>query len=42
MSKWYEVRLRDNLGNQMMSELLIKNVSKGYILTVDKGVIKVL
>ena len=36
-------RLRDNLGNQMMSELLIKNVSKkGYVLTVDKGVIKVL
>ena len=36
-------RLRDNLGNQMMSELLIRNVSKkGYVLTVDKGVIKVL
>lgn len=35
-------RLRDNLGNQMMSELMIKNVSKkGYILSVDKGVIKV-
>ena len=35
-------RLRDNLGNQMMSELLIKNVSKkGYVLTVDKAAIKV-
>ena len=35
-------RLRDNLGNQMMSELLIKNVSrKGYVLTVDKSAIKV-
>ena len=36
-------RLRDNLGNQMMSELLIKNVSrKGYVLTVDKSAIKVI
>ena len=36
-------RLRDHLGNQMMSELMIKNVSKkGYILSIDKGVIKVI
>ena len=35
-------RLRDNLGNQMISELLIKNVSrKGYVLTVNKSAIKV-
>ena len=35
-------RLRDNLGGQMISELLIKNVSKkGYVLTVDKAAIKV-
>lgn len=29
-------RLRDHLGNQMMSELLIRNISKkGYILSID-------
>lgn len=35
-------RLRDHLGNQMMSELLIKNIArKGYILAVEPGAIKV-
>ncbi len=35
-------RLRDHLGNQLISQLLIKNISrKGYILAVDKDVIKV-
>ena len=35
-------RLRDHLGNQIISNLLIKNISrKGYILAVDKDVIKV-
>ncbi len=34
-------RLRDTLGNQMMSELLIKNIArKGYMLAIDKDVIK--
>lgn len=34
-------RLRDALGNQMMSELLIKNIArKGYVLSIDKNVIK--
>lgn len=34
-------RLRDTLGNQMMSELLIKNIArKGYMLAIDKAVIK--
>lgn len=34
-------RLRDALGNQMMSELLIKNIArKGYLLAIDKDVIK--
>lgn len=36
-------RLRDHLGNQMMSELLIKNISrKGYMLAIDKDVIKMI
>lgn len=36
-------RLRDTLGNQMMSELLIKNVSrKGYFLAIDKDVIRMI
>jgi DNA-binding winged helix-turn-helix (wHTH) protein len=36
-------RLRDTLGNQMVSELLVKNVARrGYMLTVGKDVIKVL
>lgn len=35
-------RLRDTLGNQMVSELLIKNISrKGYMLAIDKDVIEV-
>ena len=34
-------RLRDVLGNQMMSELLIKNIArKGYMLAIDKDVIR--
>lgn len=36
-------RLRDSLGNQMVSELLIKNIArKGYMLSIDKGVIRML
>jgi DNA-binding winged helix-turn-helix (wHTH) protein len=36
-------RLRDTLGNQMVSELLVKNIARrGYMLAVDKDVIKVL
>lgn len=36
-------RLRDTLGNQMVSELLVKNVARrGYMLAVAKDVIKVL
>lgn len=34
-------RLRDTLGNQMISELLVKNIArKGYILAIDKNVIR--
>lgn len=34
-------RLRDTLGNQMMSELLVKNIArKGYMLAIDKTVIR--
>jgi DNA-binding winged helix-turn-helix (wHTH) protein len=34
-------RLRDTLGNQMMSELLVKNIArKGYMLSVPPDVIK--
>lgn len=34
-------RLRDTLGNQMMSELLVKNIArKGYMLSVPRDVIK--
>jgi DNA-binding winged helix-turn-helix (wHTH) protein len=34
-------RLRDVLGNQMVSELLIKNIArKGYMLSIDKDVIR--
>lgn len=34
-------RLRDTLGNQMVSELLIKNIARrGYMLAIDKAVIK--
>ncbi|WP_375260093.1 hypothetical protein [Citreimonas sp.] len=36
-------RLRDGLGNQMVSALLVKNITrKGYVLAVDKGVIEVI
>jgi len=34
-------RLRDALGNQMVSELLVKNIArKGYMLAIDKDVIE--
>lgn len=34
-------RLRDALGNQMVSELLVKNIAKkGYMLAIEKDVIK--
>ncbi|MCH2077778.1 MAG: hypothetical protein MK180_13045 [Rhodobacteraceae bacterium] len=34
-------RLRDALGNQMVSELLVKNIArKGYMLSINKDVIK--
>lgn len=34
-------RLRDSLGNQMVSELLIKNIARrGYMLAIDKDVIR--
>ncbi|MCY4335975.1 MAG: hypothetical protein OXC60_15055 [Litoreibacter sp.] len=36
-------RLRDHLGNQMISELLIKNIArKGYVLAVEPDAIKML
>ena len=36
-------RLRDHLGNQMISELLIKNISrKGYVLAVEPNAIKMI
>ncbi|MEL7256110.1 MAG: hypothetical protein AAFZ04_07390 [Pseudomonadota bacterium] len=36
-------RLRDTLGNQMMSELLVKNIARrGYMLAIDKDVIRVI
>ncbi len=36
-------RLRDALGNQMVSELLVKNIArKGYMLSIDKDVIRML
>ena len=36
-------RLRDGLGNQLVSELLIKNIARrGYMLAIDKDVIEVL
>ncbi|WP_296762755.1 hypothetical protein [Sediminimonas sp.] len=35
-------RLRDTLGNQMVSELLVRNIARrGYMLAVDKNVIRV-
>ncbi|MEM9551934.1 MAG: hypothetical protein AAGA05_12210 [Pseudomonadota bacterium] len=34
-------RLRDTLGNQMVSELLVKNIARrGYMLAIEKDVIK--
>ena len=34
-------RLRDTLGNQLVSELLVKNVARrGYMLAIDKDVIR--
>ncbi|MEX0302782.1 MAG: transcriptional regulator [Leisingera sp.] len=34
-------RLRDTLGNQMVSELLVKNIAKrGYVLSISKDVIR--
>jgi len=34
-------RLRDTLGNQMISELLVKNIARrGYVLAIDKRVIR--
>ena len=36
-------RLRDTLGNQLVSELLVKNIARrGYMLSIDKDVIKVI
>jgi DNA-binding winged helix-turn-helix (wHTH) protein len=36
-------RLRDALGNQMMSELLVKNIARrGYMLAIDKDVIRMI
>lgn len=36
-------RLRDTLGNQMVTELLVKNVARrGYVLAVDKAVIRMI
>ncbi len=36
-------RLRDGLGNQIVSELLVKNIARrGYMLAVEKDVIRVL
>lgn len=35
-------RLRDGLGNQLVTELLVKNIArKGYMLAIDKSVIEV-
>jgi DNA-binding winged helix-turn-helix (wHTH) protein len=35
-------RLRDALGNQLVTELLVKNIARrGYVLAVDKGTIRV-
>lgn len=36
-------RLRDTLGNQIVSELLIRNITrKGYLLAIDRDVIRML
>ena len=35
--------VRDTLGNQMVSELLVKNIARrGYMLAIDKNVIRVI
>jgi len=36
-------RLRDTLGNQLVSELLVKNIAKrGYVLSIQKDVIRMI
>ncbi|KPQ05790.1 MAG: Response regulators consisting of a CheY-like receiver domain and a winged-helix DNA-binding domain [Rhodobacteraceae bacterium HLUCCA12] len=36
-------RLRDSLGNQIVSELLVRNIARqGYMLTIDKDVIRMI
>ncbi|WP_293574104.1 hypothetical protein [Phaeobacter sp.] len=36
-------RLRDTLGNQLVSELLVKNIAKrGYVLSINKDVIRMI
>ena len=36
-------RLRDSLGNQMVSELLVRNIARqGYVLAVEKDVIRMI
>jgi len=36
-------RLRDTMGNQMISELLVKNIAKrGYVLAINKDVIRMI
>jgi DNA-binding response OmpR family regulator len=36
-------RLRDTLGNQLVSELLVKNIARrGYVLAIDKDVIRMI
>ena len=36
-------RLRDTLGNQLVSELLVRNIARqGYVLAIDKDVIRVI
>lgn len=36
-------RLRDTLGNQMVSELLVRNIARqGYVLSIDPNVIKMI
>jgi len=36
-------RLRDTLGNQMISELLVRNIArKGYVLAINKDVIRMI
>jgi len=36
-------RLRDSLGNQMVSALLVKNIARrGYMLAIEKGVIRMI